>query len=113
METLCGLFGKKRQWYYASHNHVISERQRRKLLTVSVEYYRWLWPRLGGVKLHLILKEELGVEVTGGRDSFLRFLSDEGFVLPKLKRRRTLPIFGSVATCSICTLSQTYIRMPS
>lgn len=89
METLCGLFGKKRQWYYASHNHVISERQRRKLLTVSVEYYRWLWPRLGGVKLHLILKEELGVEVTGGRDSFLRFLSDEGFVLPKLKRRRT------------------------
>ena len=89
VETLCGLFGKKRQWYYASHNRVISERQRRKLLTVSVEYYRWLWPRLGGVKLHLILKEELGVEITGGRDSFLRFLSDEGFVLPKLKRRRT------------------------
>ena len=55
----------------------------------SVEYYCWLWPRLGGVKLHLILKEELGVEVTGGRDSFLRFLSDKGFMLPRLKRRRT------------------------
>jgi putative transposase len=89
VETLCGLFGKKRQWYYANLGRVISERQRRKLLTASVEYYRWLWPRLGGVKLHLILKEELGREVTGGRDSFLRFLSDEGLMLPRLKRRRT------------------------
>lgn len=89
VETLCGLFGKKRQWYYANLGRVISERQRRKLLTASVEYYRWLWPRLGGVKLHLILKEELGGDITGGRDSFLRFLSDEGLMLPRLKRRRT------------------------
>jgi putative transposase len=89
METLCGLFGKKRQWYYANRGRVVSERQRRKLLTVSVEYYRWLWPRLGGVKLHLILREELGGDITGGRDSFLSFLSREGLMLPRLKRRRT------------------------
>lgn len=54
-----------------------------------MEYYRWLWPRLGGVKLHIILKSELGDEITHGRDSFLRFLSEEGYTLPKLKRRRT------------------------
>lgn len=68
---------------------VISERQRRKLLASNVEYYRWLWPRLGGVKLHIILRAELGVEITHGRDSFLRFLSEEGYMLPRLKRRHT------------------------
>lgn len=89
VEVLCGLFGKRRQWYYASRGRVVSERQRRKLLLVHVEYYRWRWPRLGGVKLHVILKEELGEEITHGRDSFLRFLSSEGLTLPKLKRRHT------------------------
>ena len=87
--TLCRLFGKNRQWYYASSHRVISERQRRKLLCVHVEYYRWLWPRLSGVKLYTKLREELGGEITHGRDSFMRFLSDEGYMLPKQKRRRT------------------------
>lgn len=55
----------------------------------SVSYYRWRWPRLGGLKLHAILKEELGGEITRGRDAFLKFLSSEGLTLPKVKRRRT------------------------
>lgn len=41
------------------------------------------------MKLHVILKEELGEEITHGRDSFLRFLSSEGLTLSKLKRRHT------------------------
>lgn len=86
---LCGLFGKNRQWYYARHGRVVSERQRRKLLVSCVEYYRWRWPRLGGVKLHVILKAELGPEVTRGRDSFLQFLAAEGLTLARPKRRRT------------------------
>ena len=89
VETLCGLFGKKRQWFYANRSRVISERQRRKLLMDNVAYYRWLWPRLGGVKLHVILKEELGEDITCGRDAFLRFLSENGLSLPPVKRRRT------------------------
>lgn len=89
MGVLCGLFGKKRQWYYENKTKAVSERQRRKLLSVNVEYYRWRWPRLGGVKLHIILKAELGEEITHGRDSFLRFLSEYGYTLPKLKRRFT------------------------
>lgn len=41
------------------------------------------------MKLHVILKEELGEEITHGRDSFLRFLSSEELTLSKLKRRHT------------------------
>lgn len=89
VETLCGLFGKKRQWYYEHRGKVISERQRYKLLSINVEYYRWQWPRIGGVKLHMLLKADLGIEIVGGRDSFLRFLREHGYTLPKLKRRRT------------------------
>lgn len=68
---------------------MISERQREKLLLSSVDYYRWRWPRLGGVKLYTILKEELGSDVTRGRDAFLRFLNEHGYMLPHLKRRYT------------------------
>lgn len=68
---------------------MVSKRQRRKLLLDNVAYYRWRWPRLGGLKLYTILKEELGEEITRGRDSFLKFLSSEGLSLPKVKRRRT------------------------
>lgn len=68
---------------------MISERQRRKLICANVEYYRWLCPRIGGVKLYIILKAELGEEITHGRDAFLRLLAEEGYTLPKLKRRCT------------------------
>lgn len=89
MEFLCGLFGKKRQWYYASSKLVISERQRRKLIVDNVLYYRACCPGIGGVKLHVLLKSELGEDVTHGRDSFLKLLASEGLMLPKNKRRRT------------------------
>lgn len=68
---------------------MISERQRRKLICANVEYYRWLCPRIGCVKLYIILRAELGEEITHGRDAFLRLLAEEGYVLPKLKRRYT------------------------
>lgn len=87
--TLCGLFGKKRQWYYKSRGVVVSERQRRKLLVDNILYYRTLCPRIGGVKLHHILKSELGEDVTHGRDAFLNVMRQEGLALPKSKRRRT------------------------
>ena len=37
----------------------------------------------------MLLKADLGIEIVGGRDSFLRFLREHGYTLPKLKRRRT------------------------
>ena len=33
VETLCSLFGKRRQWYYKKSTVVVSENQRAKLLT--------------------------------------------------------------------------------
>jgi transposase InsO family protein len=46
-------------------------------------------PRLGGVKLHVLLTEELGSEFVGGRDSFLDLLRRYGLLLPKKKPRHT------------------------
>lgn len=89
VETLFGLFGKKRQWYYAQTRRAVPERARRKLLSEAMGYHRSLCHRLGGVKMYAILREEFGAEVTGGRDSFLRLYRECGYALEKPKRRRT------------------------
>lgn len=89
VDTLCGLFGKRRQWYYKSAGHVISEKQRIKLLVDMMLYYRSCCPRIGGGKLFHILSKELGRDVTHGRDSFLKIYESQGFKLKPNKRRRT------------------------
>ena len=38
VETLCSLFGKRRQWYYKKSTFVVSENQRAKLLKDSIDY---------------------------------------------------------------------------
>ena len=85
VETLCSLFGKRRQWYYKRSTVVVSENQRAKLLTALIEYYRGLCPRIGGVKLYLLLASDLGKEVTHGRDAFLKFYAEKNFRLPRNK----------------------------
>lgn len=89
IEKLCGLFDKRRQWYYNKRKTVVSEQQRVRLILSMVDYYRQCCPGLGGVKLHHLLKQDLGVEITHGRDAFLRLLSSKGLMLKKPKRRRT------------------------
>jgi transposase InsO family protein len=64
---------------------VVSESQRAKLLTSLIEYYRGLCPRIGGVKLYLLLASDLGKEVTRGRDAFLKFYAEKNFRLPRNK----------------------------
>ena len=90
IEKLCGLFDKRRQWYYNKRKTVVSEQQRVRLILSMVDYYRQYCPGLGGVKLHHLLKQDLGVEITHGRDAFLRLLSSNGLMLKKPKRRRTM-----------------------
>ena len=85
VEALCSLFGKRRQWYYKKSTVVVSENQRAKLLTALIEYYRGLCPRIGGVKLYLLLASDLGKEVTHGRDAFLKFYAEKNFRLPRNK----------------------------
>lgn len=85
VETLCSLFGKRRQWYYEKKQVVVAESQREKLLTEYVDYYRGLCPRIGGVKLYTLLSNSLGKEITHGRDSFLKFYSGKNYRLPRNK----------------------------
>ena len=47
--------------------------------------YRGLCPRIGGVKLYLLLASDLGKEVTHGRDAFLKFYAEKNFRLPRNK----------------------------
>lgn len=141
MATLCGLFGKKRQWYYANMKADVSERQRVKLLADMIGYYRLCCPRIGGFKLFHLLEKDLGHAVTLGRDSFLKVYESKGFKLNPNKRRRTTdsnhvykgtPILsrektrgiptiygcrtsrtcGYWGTCCTCILSPTPIRTP-
>ena len=60
MEVLCGLIDKRRQWYYEKRKVLYTEVQRVKVIVSHVEWYRVQAPRLGGVKLHVLLTEELG-----------------------------------------------------
>ena len=135
MATLCGLFGKKRQWYYANMKADVSERQRVKLLADMIGYYRLCCPRIGGFKLFHLLEKDLGHAVTLGRDSFLKVYESKGFKLNPNKRRRTtdsnhvykrektrgIPTIygcrtsrtcGYWGTCCTCILSPTPIRTP-
>ena len=64
---------------------MVSENQRAKLLTDSIDYYRGLCPRIGGVKLYVLLSNDLGREITRGRDSFLKFYAEKNFRLPRCK----------------------------
>lgn len=87
--VLCGLFGKKRQWYYKKAAVVVSETQRTKLIEEHIAYYRGLMPRIGGPKLYELVRSDVGKEVTRGRDAFLKIYSSKGFSLAKSKRIHT------------------------
>lgn len=89
METLCSLFGKKRQWYYANQEKVISNRQRIKIIADQIMIYRISCPRIGGPKLYELLKMSVGKDITHGRDSFLKVYSDLGFKLLPNKKIHT------------------------
>ena len=99
VETLCSLFGKRRQWYYKKSIFVVSESQRAKLMTDLIDYYRGLCPRIGGPKLYKLLSDDLGKEITRGRDSFLRFYSEKDFRLPPTSRyTRPTPTTSTAST---------------
>lgn len=89
VEVLCSLFGKRRQWYYKKPVVVASEQQRRKLLEEHIAFYRGLMPRIGGVKLYELVREDLGKEITRGRDAFLKEYTSMGFGLERPKRIHT------------------------
>ena len=104
VSKLCEHVGMTRQNYYKSHK----ERQRRKvdegLVKELVKQERALQPRLGGLKLHHMLRDDLAAEgVVLGRDRFFEVLRNQDLLLeplPKAPRTtnsaHSLPVFPNL-----------------
>ena len=87
--TLCGLFGYSRQTYYKrGEDNDFKPLALEPMIVEKVKDYRRDNPRLGSVKLWMILKKQF--EDTGcfpGRDTFIELLHRHGLMV-KVKRRR-------------------------
>ena len=98
VSRLCGRAGMSRQNFYKSRK----QRERRKvnegLVKELVQRERAMQPRLGGVKLHRMLRgqlEESGVRL--GRDRFFQALRHQGLLLEPLPK-------APKTTCSVHSL---------
>ena len=92
---LCGLFGKSRQAFY-DHNWRQQDQQLQEgvILDLVRELRRPL-PKLGGIKLHGMLKEPLTAHgITIGRDSFFTLLRNNDLLI-KRKKRYTRTTFSN------------------
>lgn len=101
LTQLCGKVGMSRQNYYKGHLKQKRQQVDAGLIEDLVKAERAVQPRLGGKKLHVVLKarlEEAGVRI--GRDRFFTVLKEKGLLLdplPKAPRttnsRHYLPVF--------------------
>jgi len=104
ISVLCKGVGMSRQNFYKSRN----ERQRKwvdeRLVRQMVEAERSVQPRLGGLKLHSMLKDDLDAAgVSLGRDRFFEVLRNQALLLealPKAPRttnsNHSLPVFTNL-----------------
>lgn len=104
MNALCSCAGMSRQNYYKTHNR----RQRRMvdegLVRDLVVAIRMEQPRMGGLKLHHLLKDDLrAAGISLGRDRFFEVLGNQGLLLePRRKSpcttnsRHSLPVFPNL-----------------
>lgn len=98
---LCGKVGMSRQNYYKGHRKHKRKQVDADLIEELVKAERAVQPRLGGKKLHVVLKARLEeVSVQMGRDRFFNVLKERGLLLaplPKAPRttnsRHYLPVF--------------------
>jgi transposase InsO family protein len=87
LQRLCELFGKTRQGYYDHQRRGNNEGIERAIILQLVFEVRSLLPRIGGVKLHSMLKEkftEHGISI--GRDGFFNLLRSYGLLIKKTKK---------------------------
>jgi len=95
-----------RQNFYKGHKQSIRREVDGDLIEKLVRVERMMQPRLGGKKLHYLLKlklKEVGIQI--GRDRFFQVLSQRGLLLdplPKAPRtthsRHSLPVFRNLTT---------------
>lgn len=87
LQRLCRLFGKSRQAYY-DHNWRQSDEQLQDALVINlVRNIRVSLPRIGGLKLLYMLKEDLAAHhICIGRDSFFALLKKHDLLVRTRKR---------------------------
>jgi transposase InsO family protein len=86
LQRLCRLFGKTRQAYYDHSNRVGSDKMAQEIILELVRQTRKQLPRVGILKLHYMLKEELMLHaISIGRDSFCHLLKENNL---QIKRRK-------------------------
>jgi putative transposase len=87
IEKFCRLFGKTRQAFY-DHNRRDSDEQLQEALIIDcVRSIRSSIPGIGGLKLHMMIKEKLKLHhISIGRDRFFDLLREHGLLIKRRKR---------------------------
>lgn len=89
LDTLCGLFGKTRQAFYDHLWRQSDDRLQEALIIDLVKGVRTLLPRVGGLKLLIMLKEDfIAHRISIGRDGFFKLLRKHDLLI-KRKRNYT------------------------
>lgn len=94
IDTLCGLFGKRRQSYYKKKKYGTTEAFQGELMLQMIAHERKLMPRLGGRKLYFKIRPRLPADFQMGRDKFFVFLKHNNLLVRK-KRYRAITTMSS------------------
>jgi len=94
LDTLCGLFGKRRQTYYKKKKSSTKSAFESEILIQMIAKQRRLMPRLGGKKLYFKLRDKLPVDLHMGRDKFFDLLRDNN-LLVRRKRYKAITTMSS------------------
>ena len=122
---LCELAGMSPQNYYKTHKTRERKKVNEGLIKHLVQLERAIQPRIGGDKLHRVLRpllKDSGVSI--GRDRFFKVLKNQGLLLKRLPRqpkttnsRHNLPVFNNLIKNMVLTSANqvwvsdiTYIR---
>lgn len=89
VKALCDVFERSKQSYYQRLSYTYQEEVKGDILYQEIKGQRKLMPRIGGRKLHSILKEKLPEDLLMGRDKFFDWLRANNLLV----RRRRVRIF--------------------
>ncbi len=94
IDTLCELFGKRRQTYYKKRKISTRSAFESEILIQMIAKERKLMPMLGGRKLHFKLQGKIPDDLHMGRDKFFDFLRDNN-LLVRRKRHKAITTMSS------------------
>lgn len=85
--TICKLFGKSRQAWYHIQEHKDQKAIKYELVLEKVRKIRTDMPKIGGIKLHFMLKNFLELhDIDLGRDALFTMLRENNMLIKQKKR---------------------------